>query len=316
MAHKCRTGHIGYKMEKIALLIESYTGIAMETQHKILVSIAIIVILYIIRYFLLRIVWRHTEDVKSRYFWKRVISYIIPITSIVLIATVWIHAFRYMGAFLGLLSAGIAIALKDLLANMAGWLFIMFRKPFVIGDRIQIGPHKGDVIDLRLYQFSLLEIGNWVDADQSTGRIIHIPNGKVFTDPQANYTQGFHYIWNELEIRLTFESNWEKAKSILTSIIQNHTQSISYSAEKDLKEASKLYLIHYQYLTPIIYVTVIEFGIRLTVRYLCDPHKRRGTEAAIWEDILRQFDTIPDIQWAYPTKRVVGLPGTPTSPQP
>ncbi len=245
-------------MGKLALVIQNYTGITPETQEKIGVSIAIMVFLYLIRYLFLQIVWKHTEDVKTRYLWKRVLSYIVPVTAIVLIGTVWVHAFRYMGAFLGLLSAGIAIALKDLLANIAGWLFIMFRKPFVIGDRIQIGPHQGDVIDLRLYQFSILEIGNWVGSDQSTGRIIHIPNGKVFTEPQANYTQGFHYIWNELEVRLTFESNWQKAKSVLTGIVNNHTQGVLRPAELDLKEASKLYLIHYQYLTPIVYVTVME----------------------------------------------------------
>lgn len=301
-------------MEKPALFIETYTGITPDTQSKILVSIGIIIVLYVFRTIFLRIVWRNTEDVKTRYLWKRVISYVVPITSIILIGTVWVHAFRYMGAFLGLLSAGIAIALKDLLANMAGWLFIMFRKPFVIGDRIQIGPHTGDVIDLRLYQFSILEIGNWVHADQSTGRIIHIPNGKVFTEPQANFTQGFHYIWNELEIRLTFESNWQNAKDLLTGIVNRHTQEIIRPAERDLKEASKLYLIHYQYLTPIIYVTVMEYGVLLSVRYLCDPHKRRGTEAAIWEDILSEFARHGDIRWAYPTRRFIGdSQGTPAS---
>ncbi len=233
-------------MEKLALVIESYSGMGVGTQQKILISLAIVISLYIIRYLLLRIVWKHTEDVKTRYLWKRVVSFVIPITSIILIGTVWIHAFQYMGAFLGLLSAGVAIALKDLLANMAGWLFIVVRKPFVIGDRIQVGPHKGDVIDSRLYQFSIMEIGNWVDADQSTGRIIHIPNGKVFTESQANYTQGFHYIWNELEIRITFESDWQKAKTLLTDIVNKHTQDIIRPAELDLKESSKLYLLSFK----------------------------------------------------------------------
>jgi len=296
-------------MKNLGLVFEANTGISVQTQHKILVSVGIIVALYLFRYLVLRIVWKHTDDVKTRYLWKRVISYFVPITSILLIGTVWIHAFRYMGAFLGLLSAGIAIALKDLLANIAGWLFIMFRRPFVIGDRIQIGPHSGDVIDLRLYQFSILEIGNWVEADQSTGRIIHIPNGKVFTEPQANYTQGFRYIWNELEIRLTFESNWQKAKEILNTIMNNHTQNIIGPAERDLKEASKLYLIHYQYLTPIIYATVMKYGVKLTARYLCDPLKRRSTEAATWEDILKEFTLHPDIRWAYPTTRFVSTTG-------
>ena len=82
--------------------------------------------------------------------------------------------------------------------------------------------HAGDVIDIRLFQFSINEIGNWVDADQSTGRIIHIPNGIVFTEPQANYTAGFQYIWNEIPVLVTFESDWKKAKQILTDIVNHH----------------------------------------------------------------------------------------------
>jgi small-conductance mechanosensitive channel len=296
-------------MKQITSFLEEIAGVTVDTQYKVFISIVILLFLYVLKLLILRIVWRNTDNVKTRYFWKQLLAHVIPVASILMIGMVWIDAFRHLGTFIGLLSAGIAIALKDMLANIAGWLFIMFRKPFVVGDRIQIGPHRGDVIDLRLYQFTILEIGNWVDADQSTGRVIHIPNGKVFTEPQANYTHGFKYIWNELEVRITFESNWTKAKSILESIIQNHTSGLIQPAEHELKETSKMYLIHYQYLTPIVYTTVVENGIRLTIRYLCDAHKRRGSEVAIWEEILSQFKQYPDIQWAYPTQRFVSYPG-------
>ena len=76
-----------------------------------------------------------------------------------------------MSTFLGLLSAGVAIALKDPLVNLAGWGFIVWRKPFGIGDRIQLGDSRGDVIDQRIFMFTLMEIGNWVDAERSTGRV-------------------------------------------------------------------------------------------------------------------------------------------------
>src|SRR3989441_12617332 len=110
--------------------------------------------------------------------------------------------------------SGLAIALKDPVTNLAGWIFIVWRRPFEVSDRVEIGGHKGDVIDIRLLQFTLNEIGNWVNADQSSGRIIHIPNGKVFTEPVANYDKGFKYIWNEVPVLVTFESDWRQAKAI------------------------------------------------------------------------------------------------------
>lgn len=204
-------------------------------------------------------------------------------------------------------SAGLAIALKDPLTNIAGWLFITARKPFSVGDRVQIGDHAGDVIDIRLFQFTLLEIRNWVDADQSTGRIIHLPNGKVFLEAQANFSRGFQYIWNEVPVLITFESNWEKAKSILEKIVNEHAEHLSKSAEKKVKEATKKYLITYMHLTPIVYTSVRDSGVLLTMRYLCDPRKRRSSEHEIWEDTLTGFALNVDIDFAYPTQRFYTL---------
>ncbi len=161
----------------------------------------------------------------------------------------------------------------------------------------------GDVIDIRLFQFSINEIGNWVDADQSTGRIIHIPNGIVFTEPQANYTAGFKYIWHEIAVLITFESNWKKAKQVLADIVNHHGILLSTEAEKQIKEAAKKFLIFYTKLTPIVYTSVKDSGVMLTMRYMCDPRERRSIEEKIWEDILNKLAECDDIDFAYPTQR-------------
>lgn len=290
-------------MNKVFEFWAASTGLPHETLSKILLSLVIILVLYLVKIVLLRIVWRQTKNVKTRYQWKRTISFIFPFLGLILVGSVWLQAFRQFGAFLGLFSAGLAIALKDPLTNLAGWFFILFRHPFIVGDRIQIGEHAGDVIDIRLFQFTILEINNWVEADQSTGRIIHLPNGKVFTEPQMNYSTGFDYIWNEMPVRLTFESNWEKAKNILQDIANRKTENIDRAAEREIFEASKNFMIHYTHLTPYVYTSIKEFGVQLTVRYLCNPRKRRGTENEIWQEILNQFRNHNDIQFAYPTTR-------------
>src|SRR5205823_3735631 len=146
---------------------------------------------------------------------------------------------------------------------------------------------------LGLFQFTLNEIGAWVDADQSSGRIIHIPNGKVFSDPVANYNKGFRYIWNEVPVVVTFESDWKKAKQILGKIAIKHAEHLTAQAEQDLLAASQQYLINYRKLTPIVYTKVVNDGVQLTIRYLIEPRKRRGTEHAIWEEILTEFAAAP-----------------------
>ena len=83
----------------------------------------------------------------------------------------------------------------------------MSRRPFEVGDRIQVGEHIGDVVDIGAFTFTLLEVGHWVQADQSSGRVIHVPNGVVFDSPVTSYTKGFRYLWDELPVLVTFESN-------------------------------------------------------------------------------------------------------------
>jgi len=295
-------------MDEISSSLQNTFGISPGNQTKILYSILIFVVLGIIRFAILKIVWRITEDPKARYTWKRSVSFTVGLMTVILIGSVWIRAIGQLGAFLGLLTAGLAIALKDPLTNIAGWIFILTRQPFKLGDRVQIGEDTGDVIDIRLFQFTLLEIGNWVNADQSTGRIIHIPNGTVFTQAQANYSIGFNYIWNEMSVLLTFESRWQNAKKIMERIINKHAEELSVDAEKKIIEASKKYMIFYQYLTPIVYTSLQESGVQLTMRYICEPRKRRGTEHLIWEDILNEFALHKDIEFAYPTQRFFTRP--------
>ncbi len=295
-------------MEEISNSIKDAIGISPDNQIKILYSILILGVLGIIRFAILKIVWRLTEEPKTRYTWKRSVSFVVGLITIILIGSVWIQAIGRFGAFLGLLTAGLAIALKDPLTNIAGWIFILTRQPFKLGDRVQIGDQAGDVIDIRLFQFTLLEIGNWVNADQSTGRIIHIPNGTVFTRSQSNYSTGFNYIWNELSVLVTFESHWQEAKDILQRTISRHAEELSEDAEKKIIEASKKYMIFYQYLTPIVYTSLQESGVQLTMRYICEPRKRRSTEHLIWEDVLKEFALHKDIEFAYPTQRFFTRP--------
>lgn len=273
------------------------------SSERLLQSLALIVALVLIRWLALRLVARRTDDVRKLYQGRKIATYVTVALAVVLVGRVWFQGVGSLTTFLGLVSAGIAIALRDPITGMAGWAFILWRRPFGVGDRIQVGDNAGDVVDLRLFQFTLLEIRNWVDADQSTGRIIHIPNGEVFTKPVANYVRGFRYIWHEIPVLLTFESDWKKAKALLGEVLETHAEKLTPDAERRLQAASRKYMIFYSTLTPIVYTTVRDSGVLLTLRFLCDPRRRRGTEQTMWEAILERFAEHDDIDFAYPTLR-------------
>ncbi|HMQ51008.1 MAG TPA: mechanosensitive ion channel family protein [Anaerolineae bacterium] len=290
----------------IEILLEYYLNSNLQT--KLVESLLIVVSLSLLRWLVIKVVEQRTNDVRILHSWRKVSSYFTAFICLVLLGRLWVSNLQALATFLGLLSAGIAIALQGPLTDIAGWLLILTRRPFAIGDRIEIGQHAGDVVDIRLFQFSLLEIGNWVHADQSTGRVLHVPNRAIFNQPLANYNRGLGYIWHEIEVFITFESNWEKAKSILQDIAAKDAAHLSPDAAERVREAARRLVIYYPHLTPIVYLRADRSGVMLTLRYLCDPRKRRSTEQAIWEDILKVFAQHPDLEFAYPTQRFYTRP--------
>ena len=289
---------------------------------KAIASLAIILLLWVVQLFIKRFVVRRITNLRSRYNWNKLTSYSFLLIGAIIIGRQWFAGMQSLVTFFGLVSAGVAIALREPLVNMAGWLFILGRRPFKVGDRIELDGVRGDVIDISTFMFTMLEIGNWVDADQSTGRMIYVPNGRVFQSSIANYESGFQYIWNEIPVMITFESNWQKAKQVLNDIVHLHSQDTVYEVEKQLKDASRKFLIYYKNLTPIVYTSVADSGVVLTLRYLCKVRTRRGSTQQIWEEILEAFAKCDDIDLAYPTTRFYhnlteGKPGTkPGAPAP
>lgn len=292
-------------------LFVEYFQLSPHAVEKILLSAGIILFLTIIRLILNRTIRRKSSDAKMIYQSRRIILYVYTFLLILLVGTIWLEGLSSISTVVGLASAGIAIALHDTIANMAGWFFILWRKPFRVGDRIQIGETAGDVIDIRFFQFSVIEIGNWIDADQSTGRIVHIPNSKVLRDPLANSHIGFEYIWNEIPVLITFESDWKKAKKLLHSIAAKTVTQLSDSAQKQISKANEKYFISFNALTPTVYTSVRDSGVLLTLRYLVNPRQRRTTEQDIWEAILDALAENRDVELAYPTTRFFQTKETP-----
>ncbi|MGB1657888.1 MAG: mechanosensitive ion channel family protein [Longimicrobiales bacterium] len=279
-------------------------GVDAATETNIILSLLVVLLIFFVRRAVLAVVHGQTDDAGLRYRWAKLSATVGFGVTVLLLVQIWFTAIRSIGTFLGLLSAGLAIALKDIVTDLAGWIFIMWRRPFDLGDRIQIGAHAGDVVDRSLFQFTIMEIGNWVSADQSTGRLIHIPNAKVFTEPLANYVAGFPYLWNELRVEVTFESNWRRAKMLLEELAKDHTVDLSKEEHRGRARDEQRFLIRYRKLTPVVYVSVADSGVELTLRYLCRPRERRGSASTLWERVLDAFDQHPDVTLAYPTQRV------------
>jgi small-conductance mechanosensitive channel len=274
-----------------------------QWQVRLLVTLGVIIGAVIIRFLVLRIVRRRIDDTEIWYRTQKATSYGGTFVVLLVITFVWFQVSN-VGAWIGVVSAGIAIALADILRNFAGWGYILLRRPFKIGDRIEIGGQAGDVVDVRSQRFSILEIKGWVDADQSTGRIIQIPNGLLFSRPLANYTEGFPYIWHEIPMLVTFESDWQRAEALMNEALEKHAPTMaSEEARKAIREAATEYQIRYTHLTPTTYVTVRDSGVVITGRAIIPVRSRRHVDTTIWRSLLEKLHAEPTVELAYPTVR-------------
>ncbi len=263
-----------------------------------------------------RLVKRYAGEPSRVYHASRILGRLGALAIFVIVVSLLSPRLGDILTLLTVIGAGLAIAMRELLLNLAGWSYVTLLTPYRPGDRIEVNGIQGDVIDIRVMRTTVMEIGGWVQADQSTGRIAHIPNGWNLSQAVYNYTRGFNFIWNELPVRLTFRSDWENARRIMQQFAEESTRLVEHQAADEIRQMSREFLVHYSILTPFVYVRVVENGILLTLRYLCDVRKRRGTEHALTVSILAAFSEQGDIELAYPTVGISSLEGPQFGPMP
>jgi len=228
---------------------------------------------------------------------------------LVVVALIWAQQLDALPLILSVTAAGLVVALGDAILSVAGWLLILVRRPYSVGDRVKIGSVTGDVIDIRLFETTLLEVGEWVSAEQSTFRLAHCPNNILFRAPVWNYTSGFPFIWDEMDVTVTFESDWDKARQIMLERAMKGADEMKQRVESALQRLTKKYPIKYSKLTPAVYVRIVDNGVKLTLRYLADARRRRIVGDELSRGILQDFEGCSDVNFAYPTYRIVKEPG-------
>lgn len=271
---------------------------------KFLWSGIVLGLVYLALFFVRRFINSLKIEIGKRHQYRKRAGYAATLVYFLILITIWAGRTQQWATMISVLGAGVALALHDVLLNIAGWIYIVIRHPYNAGDRIELGNVKGDVIDIRLFQTTLLEIGNWVDGDQSTGRVVHLPHGQIFRSSLYNYTKGFEHLWNEFSILITFESNWKKAKEVLLKCGEQESREIQESVEKKIDRMAKEYLIYYKKFTPIVYTKIVDSGVKLTLRYLTDAKKRRIGEDTVSRQVIEEINASPDIAFAYPTYRI------------
>jgi small-conductance mechanosensitive channel len=226
----------------------------------------------------------------------------------VIVLIIWLGVGSNFTVAMGVLGAGIAFASQEVIGSFAGYVNIATGSLYRIGDRVRIGDVVGDVMDISILRTTVMEIGEWVKADQYSGRIVTIANRAVFAAPVFNYTQHWHYLWDEIMIPITYASDWRQAGEIMLAHGRTYSVHLQEQAHAELLDMVDQYMIYDTPVEPTLYVVMTDNWIELTLRYIVEARERRTVKGQLHQELLQHFESEPKITVASATFEIVGLP--------
>lgn len=281
---------------------------ARSVEGRWIVALLVLLAAWILYRIAARQIGEQVGDAEKRHRYRKRVSYTIAAAVVLVLSIAFFDAVRELGTVLGFIGAGLAIALREYLASFLAWFYILGQRNIALGSRIEIGsPNgvRGDVIDIGVFKLTLVEVRGEGIGEQSSGRLVTIPNFKVLTDPVYHFTAGSPFVWDEIDFTITFESDWERAKSILRAIAEEIYEPHAEEIETGFRQLESAYAFRYGITTPIVYVSIGASGVNLRLRYLSHVRQRRGNRDTICREVLKRFEAEKErVELAYPTSRV------------
>lgn len=198
----------------------------------------------------------------------------------------------------GIVSLILGFALQNLIISFFGWLYILIRKPYEVGDRIRIGNVYGDVINVSYIDTTLWEFnGDYLSGDHPSGRIIRFANSKVFSEYVYNYSWPlFPFIWNELSLFISYDSDFKFTSDTIKRIVETEIGEAMVRRVKRFKTILKK--------TPVDELDVNEYPsvilkahsntwIEVVVRYLVEPKKSGQVKKRLFDVVMEELKKNP-----------------------
>lgn len=268
-------------MEQIKEFFTSDLGVKLIT---IVVSLLVI---YILVTLIKKVIPKYISANESRYKTRKFVNIIAYILFIIIVLIVFSNQLTGLTVFLGVAGAGIAFALQEVIASIAGYIAIHTSNFYKVGDRVMVGGIIGDVIDIKLLRTSLMETGGWVNGDLYNGRITTVANSFVFSEPVHNYSGEFPFLWDELVVPVKTGSDFEYGREVFYKILQDIQNDYAIDAQQYWRKMTGKFLVEKARVEPMISMTFDENWISFTLRYVVDYKARRTTKDKLSTGILK-----------------------------
>lgn len=247
------------------------------------------IVLYLSRRFILNRLYENLKNSGHWYVTRKIARWLNNLILFILFMYIFGRNLTGFSTAIGLAGAGITYALREVIMSIAGWFAILFGDFFETGDRVLLGGIKGDVVDIGVLRTTLMEIGEWVNGDQYTGRIVRVSNSYIFSSPVYNYTANFKFLWDEIMVPLRFESDMKLAKTILLEIAEKYTGQYNEEATLAWENMKRRYKLEDASLDTQVFLSFNDNWVEISLRYAVDYRERRIIRDKIFSEILQRF---------------------------
>jgi small-conductance mechanosensitive channel len=266
---------------------------------KCVAAIIGIIVIYAIFNVLERTLPRHFGRADARYRVRKFVAFFGYVCVLLFLAILFEDRLGRLSFAIGVVGAGVAVALQDVVASIAGAFSIGFSKLYTVGDRVQIGDNtRGDVIDIGLLRTTLMETGNWVSKDLYNGRVVRVPNSAVLKGTVYNYSQGFQFLWDEIKVVLTTTSDCHYAREMLLRVARESIGEYLIEAQISWKVVSDNYRIQKPPLEPFVTLSVVSGALEFGLSYVVDYTKRTAKQDELFSKIVQEVSNSNGrLQW-------------------
>jgi len=239
------------------------------------------------------------DNTVSRYNLRRILHLLVGVAILfILVTAIFVNWYTAVVSF-GLISLILGFALQTPITSFIGWIYILVRKPYRVGDRIMIGNAKGDVIDVSYLDTTLWEFGGqYLSSDHPSGRIIKFPNSEVLKTPVYNYSWPlFPYIWNEIKFQIAYDSDLEFVAKTMSEVAEQELGQKMMERVKvyrELLSETPVDQLEVQERPVILFRVSESTWLEAIVRYIVDPKKAGRTKTALIQKLLKRLNAEPE----------------------
>ena len=237
------------------------------------------------------------------------------LTGVTIIATCITILFAFIGNLnllitgVGLLSAALVVALQDFVSSFFAWILISIRGQYRVGDVVTIDTGNreiyGHVIDIGFLRTTMKEKlgGKDLNREQTTGRTLIFPNNIVLKHALRNNNLDNRLIWNNFDVTITFESDCQKAFSLIQEVVKEEFEHMVDHKDMFLDDVFNLKSAY----TPKVFLDIASSGPKITIWFPSQSGKLREVLSQYSRQVLAALNK-HGIELAYDTYRIIESP--------